>query len=1287
MSKKSTKALASATLMSLVLTTALSAGPVKAAQGSVTRVSGNNRYATAAEVAKSNWKDGSKNVVLVSGEGYADAVSASALAKKLDAPIILTTSDTLSSEAQDALNTLKPTNVYVVGGTASISQSIRNGLKSKYTLTELGGSSRYETNVAVAKELVTLGVSASNVMVVGGQGFADALSVAPVAAAKGQILLLANNNQDSIQSVINFVKDNNSKVTIVGTTGVISDVIKDAFGSDATRVNGGTDRFATNLAVLNQFKSNLKTDKLYISNASSATPDNLYADALVASALAGKYTAPLLLVDTDTSGATTNALKYISDNTTKTTDLELIGGTGVVSSTLEGKINDIYKVPNPTTDSVSSVDSNGLRQIKVVFDGEVDQDTAEDVTNYKVDGTTLSDGEDSAVLQDDNKTVLVTLKDKQKQDDDVDVTVKKGILSADKSTTIKEFTTTVHFKDTTVPTLKSIDPKGNKKLTVEFSEPINVGKSENASGVYSKFKINDKNISSFGLNTDVTYTKAKDAVKDDDGYYWTNKIDFYFDTALPTGNNTFKVSDGDEDALEDAANFPIAETTEDFNVDTLTTAPKFNGIDANDDGKVYINFDRPMDAKTAVKDDNYKINDTQLVVGKNCSKIELKKDDTQVKISGVDLNKGSNKLYVDDNVKDAYGNNIEEDTYTSFTLTEDTTKPTVSSVYALDDTTIRVKYSKDVDATYAKNTSNYTLQDKDGTDITSEIKTIVVPGDTDATTANVYDLKLKSGYKLTDSKYTMTIKNIQDKATTPNVMKNWSDTFDGSSDVNAEVTGVYKVSGSDKKITMVFNKEMDSSTLNDVKCYQYVNQKGDTKTLPSSADSDISSDNKSVTITLPDSLTTNLSSSKDDEYKVVKLFATDVKDSNGNKLQVGSYGGTITDATEGAKVKNNSVKIYYDGDDLKADVIFDIPIDSENVKASDFTLGGVTAKSATSDGNKVTLTFDSNDDDNNDGQAITSLTDINTIKSKGVDVPLTIKDSADTKDVTGQSIQKATVTPYFYDAAPRTIVIKDGDYATNWTSTTGTTAQATIQFDTPIDTNSVKPSDFTFNIGGTTVDAKTADVVKDSSGNPTSTVKFTFDSGEDSGYFVSGQTLKVTPKDTEDVSTVKDGNGDHAYYKPTNDDTKGIKIKIGTVDPATVLKNAIASAANYKSADYTTDSYKVLTDAVAAANALTATATDAQKTAAATAITDAIGKLVKATPTTLPSPTDVSVTSSPAPGKTIVVATFDSTVDLTKYVIKINGVEVQPTGNKVGTTVDGIYTKEQAKALVTVTAK
>ena len=101
---------------------------------------------------------------------------------------------------------------------------------------------------------------------------------------------------DSMQSVINFVKTNNSKVTVVGTSNVISDDMYSKLGA-VERVNGGANRFETNMNVLNKFASDLKADKLYVANASG----DGFADALVASALAGNTASPLVLVDTEGS--------------------------------------------------------------------------------------------------------------------------------------------------------------------------------------------------------------------------------------------------------------------------------------------------------------------------------------------------------------------------------------------------------------------------------------------------------------------------------------------------------------------------------------------------------------------------------------------------------------------------------------------------------------------------------------------------------------------------------------------------------------------------------------------------------------------------------------------------------------------------------------------------------------------------------------------------------------------------------------------------------------------------
>jgi len=344
---------------------------VKAAEGSVTRAGGINRYETAANAAKSNWPNGSDYAVVVNGTKYADAVSASTLAKKLDAPILLTEGDELDSNAKAALKTLKTKSVYIVGGEGVISKSVENSL-SGYKVKRLQGKDRYGTNLAVARELVEKGVSKDNILVVAGGSFSDALSAAPVAAAKDEILLLSSNYKASIKDSIDFAKGSN--VTVIGTTYSISDDVKNAFSPAAKRIDGGEDRFSTNLKVLNAFKDDLNGGRLYISSASRNAADNQFADALVASVLAGKYNSPLLLVDREGLKSTNNAVEYIKNNADKTTDLQIVGGTGAVPKSIENTINNEVSGENQTPQTQTFT---GYITTEDDFAAELGEDTAD----------------------------------------------------------------------------------------------------------------------------------------------------------------------------------------------------------------------------------------------------------------------------------------------------------------------------------------------------------------------------------------------------------------------------------------------------------------------------------------------------------------------------------------------------------------------------------------------------------------------------------------------------------------------------------------------------------------------------------------------------------------------------------------------------------------------------------------------------------------------------------------------------------------------------------------------
>ncbi|MCT8975960.1 cell wall-binding repeat-containing protein [Clostridium sp. CX1] len=1227
MSKKGTRALASATLMSLVLTTALSAGPVQAAAGQATRLGEADRYATAAKVATSNW-DKAETVVLVNGEGYADAVSGSALAKKLGAPILLTAGNALTTETKDALTKLGAKNVYVVGGNASVSAALRTELKASYTVTELGGANRYETNAAVAEELVKLGVDPANVMMVGGEGFSDALSVAPIAAAKGQILLLGMNDANYMKPVVDFVKKHNSKVTVVGTKGVINDTIYSAVGA-TSRVEGGADRWDTNQKVLAAFKETVKFDKLYVASASYNAKDNGFADALVASALAGKYAAPLVLVDKDGSTGTNNALDYIKKNASKTTDLNVVGGTGVVS---ESVLNAITNAVNPTTPvgdtTVKSIEATSLNQIKVVFGTDVDSDSAESVSNYKIDGATLSDSNAVATLGDDNRTLLITLKEAKEQHKEYTVSVKKGVLTADKINSVSEFEQKIEFVDITAPTLASVAVKGNSKITVKFSEPVRMEANAATTGagitvrpansLATYFKINGQNISSFGL--DLANSEIKHAITTGTGsYVWSDEVDFYFTTKLPTGNSTLKVSDGKaSDMLSDATNFIIKEVTQDFNVDAVTTKPTVKEVQADADGTLWVRFDRPMDSVTATRVGNYELNGAALAA----TKLELKEGDNTVKIKGVTgIQINSNTLYIKDNVKDAYGNKVDDDTRVSFTKVKDETKPTVTNVNMIDSETIRVRFSKDVLATDATKISNFTLKDSSGVDISDHIR-LVKPSTTsvsDTTTAgaisqvggdNVWDIKIwknegdyvrygRSGsptaqqtandWRLTGSKYTLTIKGLRDTTGTGNTSANFMDeyttTINGSDDI-APKMNVTSYRKDNQKIVLFFTEAMDTDTLNDLDNYKYKNASGDSKQLPSAAKITVGNDNKSVTIEFPSNyyvLGSSPSGTIDNDNWVYGIVASNLKDEAGNLIDsFNNYANVGSDAYM-VSYKDKTYRMESDGDDLLVKFQYDKTIDPDTVAVDKFTVAGEQPDSVSIIGSDIVLRFVKDSPstttvmagysnvisgvDNAVENAKASdkrdvLDKIEVIKLQASQARVVVTDrtaATGVKDIAGTTVQAiGTVDVYDYLVAPKTT--SDYWYATDvqtLADNVTTEAAVVISFDSMLYSNSgVRPDDFTFRANGEEIKADRVNVkgnslvfhfvkgaaLTDAARN--SLIDTAFATGNTNGISVALKNTSI------DVSSIKDGNGNYAKYVPSNDDknkTRTVKV-FNTVD-------------------------------------------------------------------------------------------------------------------------------------------
>ena len=310
----------------LIILLLASVGVVDASQGlTVNRLAGYDRYETAFQIAKTGWQQ-SDYAVIADGGNYPDALAAVPLAAKLNAPLLLTNTNSLNPKTSTALKDLKVMKIYLVGGTAVISSDVENQLtKAGYIVKRIAGQDKYATAIKIAEELG----DAKEVAVTVGDDYADALSIGPIAAKRQMpIILVPKNNITS--DIENYVNSKNiTKTYVIGDQSLISDNVVKKFNNPERIL--GQDKYARNIAVLNRF-----TESYQHSNLCLATGEN-FADALAGAVYAAKNNGAVTLVKSDLPVSTDAFLK---GNTTALTTITVFGGEAVVPSKL---VQEVFK--------------------------------------------------------------------------------------------------------------------------------------------------------------------------------------------------------------------------------------------------------------------------------------------------------------------------------------------------------------------------------------------------------------------------------------------------------------------------------------------------------------------------------------------------------------------------------------------------------------------------------------------------------------------------------------------------------------------------------------------------------------------------------------------------------------------------------------------------------------------------------------------------------------------------------------------------------------------------------
>ena len=191
-----------------------------ASTGEVPRLAGADRYATAARISSTWYAPGVQAVFIANGTGFADALAGGPAAALKDSPLLLVGKNTIPAATANELNRLDPQRIYVLGGTAVVSEFVRGALDQYTTgpVARLAGANRFATTAVVAR---TFWVK-SSAYVANGNGFADALAGGAIAGKVGQPMLLVDGPGVPLATGQEILRLGSRTLVMLGGTGVIS---------------------------------------------------------------------------------------------------------------------------------------------------------------------------------------------------------------------------------------------------------------------------------------------------------------------------------------------------------------------------------------------------------------------------------------------------------------------------------------------------------------------------------------------------------------------------------------------------------------------------------------------------------------------------------------------------------------------------------------------------------------------------------------------------------------------------------------------------------------------------------------------------------------------------------------------------------------------------------------------------------------------------------------------------------------------------------------------------------
>ena len=356
----------------------------------------------------------------------------------------------------------------------------------------------------------------------------------------------------------------------------------------------------------------------------------------------------------------------------------------------------------PEVLEVVGVSATNLKQLVVEFNMPIKK--AGDKDNYSIeteDAQAKIDDKSNFELQDDKKTVLITLTQEAAQQEVIDLKI-KGIESESglklDETVIKD----IELKDTTIPQAISAEVVGKYTIKVKFSEPIDEPPAE-GKDVYDFFSVDDgeyliEKIEKFNNDTELNITLF---------------------SALEEGTVTIEA----KPAIKDYANFGIYKKAFTLDVVEDETGPVVVDYKDAKPNKVTLVFDE--DVELLANPVNNPVNNGSKNFWPDFYHTNENNVADDVKVEGKEvtltfttnaLPEGRAYIYIKkDALQDLWENKNAKISYV-VEVTLDTEPPVIEKIEQDGESAIKVTFSEDLDDDTAENVENYTIL-KDGKEV------------------------------------------------------------------------------------------------------------------------------------------------------------------------------------------------------------------------------------------------------------------------------------------------------------------------------------------------------------------------------------------------------------------------------------------------------------------------------------------------------------------------------------------------------------------------------------------